>query len=163
SLNAPANQVSANNHVFPGFFAGFLGNAYDPLFVSADPSKTDFEPFPVADANDQARFRARRPLLAEIDRGQQALTRLASVRSLDVNYERAFDLVTAPATRRAFDLNAEPTALRERYGSTAFGQGMLLARRLVEAGVRLVTVNWARDDAFWDTHGNNFNLLKNTL
>src|SRR5207237_9346366 len=61
------------------------------------------------------------------------------------------------------DLSAESERTRQRYGASAFGQGLLLSRRLVEAGVPLVTVNWARDDAFWDTHANNFNLLKNSL
>ena len=163
SLNAPANQVSASNHIFPGFFAGFLGSAYDPLFVSQDPSRPDFQPFPVATGEAGQRLRDRRPLVAEIDRQQQDLGRRASVRSLDAHYSRAFDLVTSPATRQAFDLDAECVWLRERYGPSAFGQGLLLARRLVEAGVGLVTVNWARDDAFWDTHSNNFNLLKNSL
>jgi hypothetical protein len=163
SLNAPANQVSANNHIFPGFFAGFLGNSYDPLFVPQDPSRADFQPFPVAEGEAGRRLLERRPLLAEVDRQQEALHRLAGVRNFDVHYARAFDLVTSPATRRAFDLAAESDRLRQRYGASAFGQGLLLARRLVEAGVSLVTINWARDDAFWDTHANNFNLLKNSL
>ncbi len=163
SLNAPANQVSANNHIFPGFFAGFLGSTYDPLFVSQDPSRRDFQPFPIAEGEAGQRLLERRPLVTEIDRQQRALNGLAGVRSLDTHYARAFDLVTSPATRRAFDLSAESDRLRQRYGATAFGQGLLLARRLVEARVPLVTVNWARDDAFWDTHANNFNLLKNSL
>ncbi len=163
SLNSPANQVSANNHIFPGFFAGFLGNAFDPLFVPQDPSRREFQPFPVAEGEAQARLLERRPLVAEIDRRQQALLNTASSRTLDAHYARAFDLVTAPATRRAFDLSMESAAVRDRYGPSAFGQGLLLARRLVEAGVSLVTVNWARDDAFWDTHADNFNLLKNNL
>ncbi len=163
SLNAPANQVSANNHIFPGFFAGFLGSTYDPLFVPQDPSRADFRPFPTAEGEDGARLRQRRPLLAEIERQQQALSRLGDVRNLEAHYARAFDLVTAPTARRAFDLSAESRALRDRYGWSAFGQGCLLARRLVEAGVPLVTLNWARDDAFWDTHANNFSLLKNSL
>jgi hypothetical protein len=163
SLNAPANQVSANNHIFPGFFAGFLGNAYDPMFVPQDPSRADFQPFPVALGDAARRLRERQPLLAEIDRQQAALADFAPVQHLDRHYARAFDLVTSPAARHAFDLSAESDALRQRYGRTAFGQGLLLARRLVEAGVSLVTVNWARDDAFWDTHANNFTLLKNSL
>ncbi|MBI3821567.1 MAG: DUF1501 domain-containing protein [Planctomycetes bacterium] len=163
SLNAPANQVSANNHIFPGFFAGFLGSTYDPMFVAQDPSRDDFQPFPVAEGDAGQRLRDRRPLLTEVDRQQQALLRAAGVRSLDQHHARAFDLVTSPAARRAFDLAAENDRLRQRYGASAFGQGCLLARRLVEAGVPLVTVNWARDDAFWDTHANNFNLLKNSL
>ncbi|MBI1831209.1 MAG: DUF1501 domain-containing protein [Planctomycetes bacterium] len=163
SLNAPANQVSANNHIFPGFFAGFIGNAHDPLFVPQDPSDATFQPFPVAEGDAGRRLLERRPLLAEIDRQQNELTRHASVQSLDRHHARAFDLVTSPAARRAFDVAGESPRVRQRYGYTAFGQGCLLARRLVEAGVPLVTVNWARDDAFWDTHANNFNLLKNSL
>jgi hypothetical protein len=163
SLNAPANQVSANNHIFPGFFAGFIGGAHDPLFIAQDPSRSDFQPFPVAEGEAGRRLRDRRPLVAEIDRQQQALTAFAGARNLDAHYARAFDLVTSPAARRAFDLSAESDSLRQRYGRSAFGQGLLLARRLVEAGVSLVTVNWARDDAFWDTHANNFNLLKTSL
>jgi hypothetical protein len=163
SLNAPANQVSANNHIFPGFFAGFLGTVYDPLFVSQDPSRPEFQPFPVAEGQAAQRLLERRPLLAEVDRQQQALTRSAAASTLEAHHERAFDLVTSPRARHAFDLNAESGSVRRRYGSTAFGQGLLLARRLVEAGVPLVTVNWARDDAFWDTHANNFALLKDRL
>src|SRR5205085_11917044 len=102
-------------------------------------------------------------LLDEVDRQRRTLGEIAGVRDLDAHYARAFDLVTLPAARRAFDLTAENERVRHRYGPSAFGQGLLLARRLVEAGVPLVTVNWARDDAFWDTHANNFNLLKNSL
>ncbi|MBI2806537.1 MAG: DUF1501 domain-containing protein [Planctomycetes bacterium] len=163
SLNAPANQVSANNHIFPGFFAGFLGSAHDPLFVPQDPSAADFRPFPTAEGDAGRRLRQRRPLVAEVDRRQEELLRHAAVRSLDAHYGRAFDLVTSPTARRAFDLSLESRQTRDRYGRSAFGQGLLLSRRLVEAGVPLVTVNWARDDAFWDTHADNFNLLKNSL
>jgi hypothetical protein len=163
SLNSPANQVSANNHIFPGFFAGFIGNTYDPLFVPQDPSRSDFQPFPVAEGAASQRLVERRSLLTQIDRQRQALQGRAGVQALDRHSARAFDLVTSPATRQAFDLSAESPRLRQRYGATAFGQGLLLSRRLVEAGVPLVTVNWARDDAFWDTHSNNFNLLKNSL
>jgi hypothetical protein len=163
SLNAPANQVSANNHIFPGFFAGFLGNTFDPMFVSQDPSRPEFQPFPVAEGEAGQRLLQRRPLLAAVDRRQAALGEFAGVRNLNGHYARVFDLVTSPATRQAFDLTAESARSRQRYGQSAFGQGLLLARRLVEAGVALVTVNWARDDAFWDTHANNFNQLKNSL
>lgn len=163
SLNAPANQVSANNHIFPGFFAGFLGSVYDPLFVAQDPSRRDFQPFPMLEGDQARRMLERRPLVAEVDRRQRAMQEHAAVRELDSHHVRAFDLVTSPAARRAFDLAAENPRVRDRYGWSAFGQGLLLARRLVEAGVSLVTVNWARDDAFWDTHANNFQLLKNNL
>jgi hypothetical protein len=162
SLNAPANQVSANNHIFPGFFAGFLGGKYDPLFVAHDPSAADFQPFPhVATSTD--RIAGRHELLADVDAQRRALENEAAVRGFKDDYQRAFRLITSPGARGAFDLSREPDAVRERYGHTAFGQGALLARRLIEAGVRLVTLNWARDDAFWDTHKDNFKLLKQDL
>ena len=76
--------------------------------------------------------------------------------------ERAFELVCSEAAQKAFDLSREPAALRERYGRHSWGQSHLLARRLVESGVRFVTtVNGP--SIVWDTHNNNFNLLKNRL
>ncbi len=163
SLNAPANQVSAANHIFPGFFAGLLGSAYDPLFVSQDPTRPDFRPIPAAEGAAAGRLEGRKELLAAVDGRRQALERVASVRSLDACYDKALSLVASPAARRAFDLTRESDRVRHCYGDSPFGQGLLLARRLVEAGVCLVTVNWARDDAFWDTHADNFRLLKNKL
>jgi uncharacterized protein (DUF1501 family) len=78
--------------------------------------------------------------------------------------ERAFDMLTSDAVRRAFDVSAEPAAPRDRYGRHIHGQCLLLARRLVEAGVPLVCVNWHNDrQNFWDTHGNNFKRLKKDL
>ena len=161
SLNAPANQVSANNHVFPGFFAGRLGTRFDPLFVSRHASAEDFRPLPAAAGFE--RVRARRNLRGEIERVIGAAERSGAVAMLDEQYRQAFDLLTSRAARRAFELEREPVARRGRYGMTPFGQGCLLARRLVEAGVRLVTVNWERDDAYWDTHADNFKLHKDPL
>jgi hypothetical protein len=158
SLNSPANQVSAANHIFPGFFAGILGGGSDPLFIPADPSAAGFRPFAADGADD--RLGRRRSLLAEVDARRR---RLDAHAGFDAHQRRALDLVTSPGARRAFDLSEEPARLRDRYGWSPFGQGCLLARRLVEAGVRLVTVNWARDDAFWDTHANNFKELKDRL
>jgi hypothetical protein len=91
------------------------------------------------------------------------LVRTAEVRTLDKFYDRAFSLLTTTATRQACDLTSETPQVRDRYGRNSFGQGCLLARRLVEAVVSLVTVNWARDDAFWDTHKDNFKDLKTKL
>ncbi len=163
SLNAPANQVSANNHVFPGFFAGLLGRRYDPMFVAQDPSAPGFDPLPTAGAAEAGRLGDCRGLLDAVDRGRRAMDACAAVRDFGAYHRQAFDLVTSAAARRAFDLGREPDAVRARYGLSPFGQGCLLARRLVEAGVGLVTVNWARDDAYWDTHANNFRDLKDKL
>lgn len=163
SLNAPANQVSANNHIFPGFFAGWLGSRADPLFISQNAHQPDFRPFAVPEALTPRRLLQRRRLLEEVDRLRTDATGLAEAGTLRAHQEAAFNLITSPEARRAFDLTQETAATREQYGDSAFGQGLLLARRLVEAGVRLVTVNWARDDAFWDTHSDNFGRLKNSL
>jgi hypothetical protein len=161
SLNAPANQVRANNHIFPGFFAGFLGTGYDPLFVPQNADQPDFQPLPQVD--DFERLAARRRLLDSVEQQPTHVARNAQVRSIEGDYSRAFDVLTSQAVRRAFALAEESSLVRSAYGSTPFGQGCLLARRLVERGVSLVTVNWERDDAFWDTHANNFRQLKTSL
>lgn len=161
SLNAPANQVSANNHIFPGFFAGFLGHSHDPLFVSQHPNAARFDPFPTL--GPASRLLDRQRLLSSLGTQRRAVENSPQVATLGSDYERAFSLLTSPGARRAFQMTEESPALRERYGDSPFGQACLLARRLVEAGTTLVTVNWERDDAYWDTHKNNFRDLKNSL
>ncbi|MEO1997451.1 MAG: DUF1501 domain-containing protein [Planctomycetaceae bacterium] len=161
SLNAPANQVSANNHIFPGFFAGFLGTRFDPLFISQHPDQKPFQPLPAAVS--ESRIDDRRQLLQAVQRLNSSDRRSPAVRDFDAYYHRAFNLLTGSAARHAFRLDAESDSVRDAYGSTPFGQGCLLARRLVEAGSRLVTVNWQRDDAYWDTHADNFNRHKKLL
>jgi hypothetical protein len=163
SLNSPANQVSANNHIFPGFFAGILGHSCDPLFISDDASQPDFAPFPCARGAEEDRLQQRRSLRSAVDATWRSIDAAAEQRDFDRYHRQALDLITAPAARRAFDLTTETDRVRDRYGRNSFGQGLLLARRLVEAGVPLVTVNWARNDAYWDTHADNFNLLKKSL
>ena len=91
-----------------------------------------------------------------------------AVNSTDFFQRRAMSLLGSPEASRAFELEREPASLRERYGFSSFGQGCLLARRLVEAGVRLVTVNWARDYQpkiadHWDTHADHFHLVRDKL
>lgn len=168
SLNAPANQVSANNHIFPGFFAGFLGNAHDPLFVPRNANIPQFDPFPTL--GQPGRLLDRQRLLELLDDHRRRVESSARVKSLGSEYDRAFSLLTAPSARRAFRLDEEPAALRARYGNTPFGQACLLARRLVESGISLVTVNWERDEGYtaddvflWDTHKDNFGQLRRTL
>lgn len=161
SLNAPANQVSANNHIFPGFFAGQIGTQHDPLFISQHANAKNFQPFPKVESSD--RLIGRRRLLQQFQRQSQQLQQVATQSGIDHHTRQAFELLTSPATARAFDLSRESEKLRDRYGRTPFGQGCLLARRLVESGVSLTTVNWQRDDAFWDTHKNNFKDHKEKL
>jgi Protein of unknown function (DUF1501) len=153
----------------PGQFAGFLGHKYDPFTVTRDPSEPGFRIDDLTLNPDvpSPRVHARRSLLGVVDRQVRALERAADARALDIYQDRAFRLLTTPAVQRAFDLQREPSALRERYGRHTFGQSCLLARRLVEAGVRLVTVFSAQNgktpqDA-WDTHTDNFHRHKNEL
>lgn len=158
SLNSPANQVSANNHIFPGFFAGFLGGSWNPMFVPQNPSQPDFQPLP--ERLGAETVLARHSLLSQLQR-DRVDTRVA--RDLASYQEQAFRMLTSVSARRALAIGEEKPHVRERFGMTPFGQGCLLARRLIEAGVSLVTVNWERDDAYWDTHTDNFNRHKKLL
>jgi uncharacterized protein (DUF1501 family) len=153
----------------PGQFAGFLGRQYDPLAVLKDPSAPNFNVAELSLPADvtAARLDDRRELLRLVDRQARALGQSAEARALGTYQERAIKLLTSPAVRQAFDLGREPGALRERYGTNTLGQSFLLARRLVEAGVKLVTVcsgfNGKTPQDAWDTHTDNFRKLKNQL
>ncbi len=149
---------------WPGQHAGFLGPRHDPWQLSRDPNAADFRvdnlrPDPGLAAG---RLDDRRALLGAIDRQQAWLADQAEGRRLSDQQERAFALLTSGKVARAFDLDQEPAPLRERYGRHAFGQSLLLARRLVQAGVRVVQANMGRVQN-WDTHGDNFGRLKNQL
>ena len=150
----------------PGFFGGLMGRAYDPLFVLRDPNSADFavpEMTLMADVSQQ-RLAARRTLLSEVDRRFAGETGRAVRDSLDSFQQRALDLLTSETTQRAFRLSDEPDAVRDAYGRNIYGQSVLLARRMIEAGTRMVTVSWAPDaNATWDTHGGNFAKLKGEL
>ena len=132
--------------------AGFLGSAYDP-FIAGDPAKENYSvqdlSLPTGLGLEEARGRAR--LLSALDARLESLEKSEVVGSMDHFYQRALDLVSSPAAKRAFDLGAEPDRLRDAYGRTTGGQGALLARRLIEAGVRLVTVFHGG----YDTHSDN--------
>ena len=132
--------------------AGFLGAAYDP-FIAGDPAKEDFSvqdlSLPTGLGLEEARGRA--DLLSALDARLEAVERSGVVESMDHFYQKALDLVSSPEAKRAFDLGAEPERLRDAYGRTTGGQGALLARRLIEAGVRLVTMFHGG----YDTHTDN--------
>ena len=150
----------------PGFFGGFLGASWDPLFVTRDPNADDFaipELTLVGDIN-ESRLAAREGLLESLDRRLQARAGATAAGSMSRFQQRALELLTSPDTQQAFRLSDEADSDRERYGRNIYGQSVLLARRLIEAGTRLVTVSWAPDaNATWDTHGDNFGKLRNTL
>jgi hypothetical protein len=150
-----------NAHLTPGQFAGWLGSRHQPFNLKRDPSQADFNVPALAPASDMTRDRlsARRALLELINSGRD------SGREMEPHYQHAFDLLMGGKAQKAFDLDAEPLRLREQYGRNVVGQSLLLARRLVEAGVRFVNVHWPNvgGGRNWDTHSNGFNRLKNDL
>lgn len=167
SLNAPAIEYPSG-HIFPGFFAGFLGNRFDPMFVGDNPAGASFEPLPRLEPSARDTLLSRSALLGSLDAVRGGRVADARVREAEHFRAKALDLLTSPAASRAFDLNQEAGSLRDRFGRTPFGQGLLLARRLVEAGVELVTVNWSRDyhasdRDLWDTHSGHFAKVKRGL
>lgn len=170
--------MSNNGSFLPGQGAGFLGGSCEP-FLAGDPSLPGYK---VPGLNlprelPLERVGRRRSLLDAVG---QALEPSAAIDRLDIHYRKAFDLVASPEARRAFDLSEEPESVRERYGLDPkndrkkearkfgglphLGQCLLLTRRLIEAGVRLVTVcTGARYDQSWDTHRDHFPLLKRSI
>lgn len=143
----------------PGFFGGILGRNCDPLFVLRDPNAVDFAmpELTLGPDVDPRRLDDRRRLMDH-------LAGRLSGNDLSGFQTRAFDLLTSPATQKAFQLEREPLAVRESYGRNIYGQSVLLARRLIEAGTRAACISWAPDaNATWDTHGSNFTNLKGTL
>src|SRR5262245_56650849 len=110
-----------------------------------------------------ARLGSRQQLTQEIDRAGPLATE-RRLQDLDAFQARALDLLTSPATQRAFRLDQEPARLRDAYGRNIYGQSVLLARRLLEAGTRVACISWAPDaNATWDSHGQNFVKLKTQL
>ncbi|MFP6887019.1 MAG: DUF1501 domain-containing protein [Opitutales bacterium] len=156
--------------ITPGQNAGFLGRRYDPFVVDRHPDEPDFQVpnlSPVAGL-DRSRLRKRVKLSEQFDDFRRDLTSSLDVSDLNSVNQLAYDLLTSPKVAHAFDIEGEGVVERERYGMRTFGQSVLLARRLLESGVKLVTVYWHRDKPgdiknAWDTHKDNFNQLKNRL
>jgi hypothetical protein len=144
---------------FGGGMGGVLGMSHNPFEIAADPNADKFS---VRDITPPAgitseRVDKRRKMLSEVDALQrEAELQPEAFATLDKHYQTAINMITAPETKGAFALDQEKTELREAYGKNKFGQSCLLARRLIEAGVRFVTVT----DGGWDTHANNFKSLK---
>ncbi len=164
---APNGPERAGQH------AGFLGASYDPYRINSDPNLAGYSPgvlCPPAELS-PARIRCRRALLDQVDHPAgvgPAHPEGPADAGMDEFHSRAFDLLSSDAAQHAFDIEAESAATRDRYGRHAFGQSTLLARRMVEAGVRLVHVNWVRHDngkggQGYDTHGNHLALAKDDL
>jgi hypothetical protein len=139
--------------------AGFYGAAYAPFVIESDPLQPDFEvkDLRLVEGVSEKRQDRRRRMLTSLEGLEPAASGKAS--TMAAYYERAHNLITSPAARKAFDIKAEPEKLREAYGHTTLGQCALLARRLVEAGCRFVGV----DHTGWDTHFTCFPSLEKNL
>ncbi|MBY0523842.1 MAG: DUF1501 domain-containing protein [Gemmataceae bacterium] len=141
----------------------YLGSGAAPFVIDADPNAPNFSvpdilPPQIIDAS---RLDARRKLLGQVDRYQQSAEARANrdAGAVGVFQQKAFELMTAPEAKKAFAIESEPDKVRDEYGRNSLGQSCLMARRLVEAGVRCVTI----DHSNWDTHNDNFNTLKRDL
>lgn len=152
----------SDGSITPGQHASFLGKRHDPFYFQNDPNGENFHLPELRLPSDLQweRMQRRRELQKLVDRQAGLLDRSFEVRGFDEHYEKAIHMLTSEKVRAAFDLESEPAALRDRYGRTTYGQSCLLARRLVEAGVKFVTVYFSRsiggrrvDEGGWDTHG----------
>ncbi len=152
-----------------GQFAGMLGPRYDPMLTGGNPNDDDFrlDHLPLAPNEDPAVIRRRVGLVDQLNQEVDYLRNGALAQSLKENQAKALDVVGSEAVRRAVDLSVVDAAIRERYGRNLFGQSVLLGRRLLQAGTRLVQCNWQRTQGkngfAWDTHWNNFSALKEEL
>jgi hypothetical protein len=149
--------------VHPSAGSAYLGAPAAPFGVDADPNAPNFSvpdivPPPSVAAS---RFDDRHKILGELDRYQESVEAKANrgVETVNVFQKKAFELMTSPAAKKAFDIKSESDKLRDAYGRNSLGQSCLMARRLVEAGVRCVMV----DHSNWDTHDGNFRTLKDVL
>src|SRR6266481_2184785 len=160
--------LQESNVIGKGGTAGFLGAAYDPYYFYQDPAKEiKLDDLTLRKGVSKERLERRATLLRSVEDQMPDMEKAVEKYALDSYYRKAFDLVSSGRARNAFDLAQEPDKLRDRYGRHTFGQGLLLARRLIEAGTRFVQVNWPAVangnptvDA-WDTHAANFAPLRN--
>ncbi len=157
---------------WPGQNGGFMGAAWHPHILRCDPSqeRIEIEGLTAAAGITELRLDDRHALLGQVDRMLHRGLRSPAIAEMNRFQQEAFDLLHAGATREALEIEREPAASRDRYGRGKFGQSVLLGRRLIEAGVRLVQVNWPREpgdtaagNPLWDTHQDNAGRLKNVL
>ena len=169
------HKEGAPEYTRPGQFAARLGPEFDPVFVDGTRERPlDFNVPALGLRGDVSteRLLDRRTLLAALDNAHRSADQVQPSRDYQTNQRKAFTLLASRQTKAAFDLRAEPDRVRDRYGPGINAMSMLMARRLVEAGVPFVTVFWKGDKELdtlcksgggWDTHGNNFNCLKDRL
>ncbi|REK25588.1 MAG: DUF1501 domain-containing protein [Planctomycetota bacterium] len=164
-------QFPGQERLIAGQRAGRMGRGRDAMLVEGDPSQPDFamQGFLLPEDVSHARLVERRRVLSKLaEQADQRVEEISDVRDFEQNHLQAYEMLNRKAGQ-AFDLSGESPKLRERYGESKIAQSFLLARRLVEAGVSLVTVNWEDEtkisgtDTCWDTHKDNFDKLKTLL
>ena len=171
AVTLPHRIFNTNGSVWPGQDAGFLGRGADPWLFTCEPATVPFRvpAFSLPDEVPATRLEGRRSLLDQVNGRLDRVDRSGMLAYFDRHTQQAFDLLRSPRSRQAFRLDQEPHAVRDRYGRCQFGQSVLLARRLVEAGVSLVQVNWFRgpdepeSNPCWDSHTDEANRLKTVL
>src|SRR3954447_9508102 len=146
--------------------AGYLGAKHEPFFLRGDPASPKFSvgDFSSSKGMDPNRLKDRKQLLDAIDDAHKAFDATEDSRARDSSYEKAFNLIFSEKTKKAFDIASEKAELRDRYGRNTFGQSCLLARRLIENGVRLATVNMfdtVFSEVTWDCHADGGSLAVN--
>jgi hypothetical protein len=155
-------HVIRDGSIVPAQHASFLGKSHDPLLFLEDPNDPNFRlpELSLPRGLSVDRLQRRRELQKLIDRQVRMMEYSGEARGFDEYYGRGIAMLTSDRVRRAFDLSLEPESRRDRYGRTSYGQSCLLARRLVESGVKFVTVYFSRgiggrrtDEGGWDTHG----------
>lgn len=127
---------------------GYLSNAYGPFSLGSDPATPGFKVRDLSSTVSEERFDKRRGILETIDSHFRYLEKSDNLAAMDTFYQQAYDMISSPKAKGAFDLDKEPLALREAYGQNQAGQRLLMSRRLVEAGVRFVSVTYGG----WDMH-----------
>jgi hypothetical protein len=154
----PTPMGNTGGNLPHGQSAGYLGKSYDPFVLNADPSKPDFKVPDLLppDYITAVREDRRRKLREAIDGSVKAFEASADARLMDASFNQAYTLMSSKEAREAFEIRQEPEAVRQKYGMNKFGQSCLLARRMVERGVRFVTINMFEtvfDEITWDIHG----------
>ena len=156
--------VIRDGSVTPGQSASFLGKGHDPLLFTEDPNDRNFRlpELALPDSLTPDRLANRRELQQLVEKQTRLLDSSATAQGIDAYYQKAMAMLNSEKVRQAFDISAEPREIRSRYGRTTYGQSCLLARRLVEAGVKFINVYFDRsiggqktDSGGWDTHGFN--------
>lgn len=149
---------------WPGQHAGFLGPNFDPWQITGDPKKSDFrvDALTLATGMDIDHLERRHLLLDEVNRKQQQFAEVTQSLRLQKDQQLAINMLTSSRLAQSFELSRESDAMRDQYGRSTEGQSLLIARRLIEAGVPVVQVNMGRVQT-WDNHGDIFQTLKKRL